>query len=223
MTSLPDPSSLPDAVVFDCDGTLVDTEPLSDETYRVVLGRRGYTPTPEDFAAILGRPHRESLRYWDARLDGGIGDVRAFEADEREVFGHLFATQLVRFDDAIAVVRELHDAGVPVAVASSSRRRHIERVLVACELTEHVTAIVGAQDTEQHKPHPAPYLAAAVALGVPAERCSAVEDSRVGIASARAAGMWTVAVRRGHVPDTDLADAHIVTDHLALDHLLRSG
>lgn len=222
MSALPDHPPLPDAVVFDCDGTLVDTESLSDETYRVVLGRRGYTPTPEDFAAIVGRPHRESLRYWDERLPGGIGDVRAFEADEREVFQRLFDEGLERFEDAIGVLRDLHGAGVPVAVASSSRRRHVERVLAVCEITHCVTAVLGAQDTDQHKPHPAPYLAAAAALGVPAERCSAVEDTGVGVASAVAAGMWTVAVRRGHVPDADLAAAHLVTDHLELAHLVRS-
>lgn len=219
---MPTDPALPDAVVFDCDGTLVDTESISDATFREVLGRRGYEPTADDFAAILGRPHHETLRYWEERL-GGIDDVAAFEAEEHEVFQRLFDEELVVFDDAVGVLRELHARGIPVAVASSSGRGHVERVLEVCGITACVTAVFGAGDTDDHKPHPAPYLAAVGALGADPATSAAVEDTRVGVASATAAGLWTVAVRRGHVPEAHLAEAHVVTDRLELSHLVRQG
>lgn len=210
---------LPAGVVFDCDGTLVDTEPLSERAWREVLGRRGYDPTEEDFAAVLGRPAVRSLAYFDERV--GLGDLDAFRAEYREAFDACFDRDLHIFPDAMATIADLHDAGVPVAVASSSSRRHVLRSIAACGLADVVVAAVAADDVSDHKPHPEPYLAAAAAMEVGPTRCSAVEDSRVGIESASAAGMFTVAVRRGHVPDEDLAGAARIVDELTVDALRR--
>lgn len=212
--------TLPAAVVFDCDGTLVETESLSDRTWRTVLGRRGYEVTDADLAAVIGRHWDVVFGYFSERV-GGIDDPVVFRREIRDVFVALFDDELVRFDDAIGMVRELHARGIPVAVASSSSSKHIARVLEVCGIDGCVSASFGADQTDDHKPHPAPYLAAAEALGVSPEECVAVEDSQVGIASAVAAGMFTVAVRRGHVPDAHLAEAHRITDHLTLADLTR--
>lgn len=210
---------LPAGVVFDCDGTLVDTEPLSERAWHEVLSRRGYTPTREDFVAVLGRPAIRSFAYFHERV--GLGDPDAFRREYRDAFDACFDAGVGVFADAVATVGELHDAGVPVAVASSSSRRHVLRSIAACGLADVVVAAVGADDVADHKPHPGPYLAAADALDVAAGACSAVEDSTVGIASASAAGMFTVAVRRGHVADTDLAGAHRIVDEISMAALVR--
>jgi HAD superfamily hydrolase (TIGR01509 family) len=178
---------LPAGVVFDCDGTLVDTEPLSERAWERVLGERGYAPTERDFAAVLGHPAERSFAYFDERVPGGLGPFDAFRAEYRGTFAELFDAGVRVFDDAVTTIRALHAAGVPVAVASSSRRAHVARSLAACGLAEVVVAAFGADDVREPKPHPEPYLAAARALRVPPGRCSAVEDSRVGVASARAA------------------------------------
>ncbi len=216
----PSPPRLPDAVVFDCDGTIVDTEPISDRTWVEILGRRGYTPTPADTAAVIGRPFPHTHAYYSARVDG-LGDLHELRREVRAVFRTIFDEEVVAFDDAVATIRELAGAGVPVAVASSSSRRHVEKVVAFCELGSFVAVMLGADDTDDHKPHPAPYLAAARRLGVPAERCSAVEDSPAGIASAKAARMFTVAVRRGHVDDAGLAGADRVVDEVTVAALVR--
>lgn len=213
------PGTLPAGVVFDCDGTLVDTEPLSERAWREVLGRRGYTPTADDFAAVLGRPATRSFAYFDARA--GLGELDAFRREYRAVFDACFDADVQVFADAVATAEALHEAGVPVAVASSSSRRHVLRSIAACGLADVVVAAFGADDVDDHKPHPGPYLAAAAALCVPPGRCSAVEDSEVGIRSASAAGMFTVAVRRGHVPDTELAGADRIVDELSVAALIR--
>lgn len=210
--------SLPAGVVFDCDGTLVDTEPLSEEAWRTVLGTRGYAPTDEDFAAVLGRPGTFSFDYFDRRA--GLGGSEAFRRELREVYEELFEAGVRVFEDAVTTVHELHRLGVPVAVASSSSRRHVLRAVEVCGLADVVIETFGADDVVDHKPHPAPYLAAATALGVPPGACSAVEDSAVGIASASAAGMYTVAVRRGHAPDDDLAGADRIVDEITVGSLV---
>lgn len=210
---------LPAGVVFDCDGTLVDTEPLSELAWHEVLGRRGYVPTAEDFAAVLGRHAACSLAHFGSRVP--LGDPDEFRTELRAAFDRHFDAGVHVFADAVGTIAALHEAGVPVAVASSSSRRHVLRSLAACGLADVVVTAVGADDVVDHKPHPRPYLVAAEALGVQPRSCTAVEDSQVGVASAAAAGMFTVAVRRGHVPDEDLALADRVVDEISLAALTR--
>ncbi len=198
------------AVVFDLDGTLADTERLSDLAWSEVLGRRGYVATPADFSALVGRPVAANLAHFAARVE--LGDVDAFRREVREAFLALVAADLRLHADAVGALRELAADGVAVGIATSSTREHAERVLSAGGLTGLVGAVIAAEDVERHKPAPDPYLEALRRLAVHAPLAAAVEDTPVGAASARAAGTWTVAVRRAHaVPE--LADhADIVVD-----------
>lgn len=193
------------AVVFDCDGTLADTEPISHRAWADALGGSGYEPTDEDHRATVGRPYAATFAHFAARVE--IDDPVAFRERLRARFRTRFATELRLFDDAVEVLRTVAAAGLPVAVASSSTRGHVERVLAMGGLAGLVTAIVGAEDVARHKPDPEPYLLAASRLGVAAPHCRAVEDTGVGVASARAAGMYTVAVLRGHLSAADLDHA----------------
>ncbi len=202
----------PAGVVFDCDGTLADTEPISDAAWADVLGDLGYVPTDEDRRATVGRPYPVTFAHFATRVP--LGDPAAFRGRLRARFLARFDADLTLFDDAVGVLRELVAAGVPVAVASSSSHAHVDRVLARAGVAELVGAVIGADDVTRHKPQPEPYLSAATALGVPPRRCAAVEDTDVGVASARAAGMFTVAVLRGHLPPADLAHAHRVVERL---------
>ncbi len=208
------PPTLPTAVVFDCDGTLADTESLADRAWTEMLADRGYQPTSEDLRAVVGHPYAANVRYFQARVD--LGDPEVFRTGLRRRFLALFDTDLVLHDDAIEVVRALAAGGVPIAVASSSTHEHVVRVLERGGLSPAVRVIVGADDVEEHKPRPAPYLAAAAALGVAPLDCTAVEDTGVGVAAARAAGMFTVAVLRDHQTVDDLAAADRIVERLTL-------
>jgi HAD superfamily hydrolase (TIGR01509 family) len=205
-------------VVFDCDGTLADTETLSARAWREVLGRRGVEVTAADHAAIIGRAWPHGFEHFSGRSD--LGDVDAFRDELRTQARRIYDTELQLFPDAVATLRACTAAGVPVAVASSSTRAHVLRCLERGGLRDEVTAIVGADDVTDHKPHPAPYLAAAAALGVRASSCAAVEDTPIGLASARAAGAFTVAVVRGVVERTSLEDADRIVDRLEVEVLL---
>lgn len=216
MTTRP---ALPAAVVFDCDGTLADTESLADRAWAEALADRGYVVTVEDLRAVVGHPYAANVRYFQTRVD--LGDPEVFRTRLRRRFLALLETELVLHDDAIDVVGSLAARGVPIGVASSSPHDHVVRVLEHGGLSSAVQVIVGADDVDEHKPRPTPYLAAAAALGVAPEVCTAVEDTGVGVAAARAAGMFTVAVLRDHQTPRDLLAADRVVDRLTLAALSR--
>jgi HAD superfamily hydrolase (TIGR01509 family) len=209
---------LPRAVVFDCDGTLADTEPLSDRAWELTLSEHGYEATRADFRAVIGHPFAQNFAYYSQRVD--LGDPVAFRRRLRARFERLLASDLRLHDDAVDALQTLVSAGVPVAVASSSSHAHVVRVLELGGAGGLVEVVVGADDVERHKPDAQPYLRAAAGLGVAAHACSAAEDTGVGVASARAAGMFTVGVLRDGAEPADLAAAHRVVDRLTVDALV---
>jgi HAD superfamily hydrolase (TIGR01509 family) len=205
-------------VVFDCDGTLADTESLSERAWIAALAEHGYTPTRTDFRELIGYPFPENWAYFSARTD--LGDQERFRIGLRDRYRALFDEELALHDDAVDTLRELAGFGVPIGVASSSTRSSVLQVLDRAGVRELVRVVVGVDDVDDHKPSPEPYLRAAAALEVPAGSCTAVEDSLVGIRSAQAAGLFTVAVMRAHAHRTSLAVADRVVDEVTLDALL---
>jgi HAD superfamily hydrolase (TIGR01509 family) len=179
-----------------------------------VLSGYGIAFTAVDFQALVGRPFSDNWAHFKDRAD--LGDELAFRAEISGRFRELFDEGLEVHEDAVTVLRQLTARGVPIAVVSSSTRDHVERVLARAEVGTLVAHIVASGDTLAHKPDPEPYVAACRSLDVAPERSVAVEDTTTGARSARAAGLWTVAVRREHaVPELSLhADA--VVDELRL-------
>ena len=208
---------LPTAVVFDCDGTIVDTEPVSRAVLREVLPRYGYEPTVEDFDAIVGHPSHRSYAYLAERAD--LPPADEFRAEVRAQWSLAHAEGLVAFPDAVETIRILREHDVPVAVTSSSSRGHVRRSLEEAGVLGLVVAYLGADDVSQHKPHPEPYLAAARAMGADPRRCSAVEDTATGVRAAKAAGMFTVAVVREGGPDR-FAEADRIVDRITVAALV---
>lgn len=209
--------ALPVAVVFDCDGTIIDTEPISREVLRTVLPRYGYEPTDADFAAIVGHPSHRTYAYLSQRAD--LPPMDEFRAELRGHWRGHVEDGLEAFPDAVTTIRALTDAGVPVAVTSSSSSGHVRRSLESAGVLDVVTVYLGSDDVTDHKPHPEPYLAAARALGVAPADCSAVEDTATGVASAKAAGMFTVAVAR-EVAREQLKDADRIVDRITVEVLV---
>ena len=201
----------PAGVVFDCDGTLVDTESISDAALAEVLDGFGHELTDPLRAELLGRPWAHNWTVLHQRL--GLTDEIAFRDAYRSAFVDRFASDVVLFEDAVATARHLAESGLPLAVATSSSRRHLEAVL-DLGLRELFSATVAADDTDEHKPAPAPYLLASRLLGVRPDRAVAVEDSPVGVAAARAAGMVVVGVARPGTEVAALSEAHRVVTWL---------
>jgi HAD superfamily hydrolase (TIGR01509 family) len=188
-------------VVFDCDGTLVDSEPLAGEAWRRALEPYGYAVTDEDLENTIGIPYARTHAYLAERARIPTADVLWPELS-RELFA-LIDARLQPFDDALQAVHELRAQDVRIAVASSSPRERLDRTLARAGLEFEIT--IAGDEVEHGKPAPDMFLLAAARLDVPPERCVVIEDSPPGVAAGKAAGMPTLGVQR--VPHTDLSAA----------------
>jgi beta-phosphoglucomutase-like phosphatase (HAD superfamily) len=203
-----------DAVVFDLDGVIIDSEELWDEVREGFAHERGGRWSAQAQADMMGMSSTEWSRY----LHEVVGVPEAPEEINREVVERMLARyseHLPLIDGAVGAVKPLA-AHWPLGVASSSNRRLIDRVLEVSGLAPYFKATVSSEEVERGKPAPDVYLEAARRLGVEAERSAAIEDSASGIRSAHAAGMHVVAIpNRAFPPPADvLALAGVVLDSI---------
>lgn len=198
-------------VIFDLDGTLVDSEPNYFEATRRTLARfNGDTDFSwEHHTAFIGIGTRETLevlgpRYGiDAPVDELLGVMNRNYLELARA-----ATEV--FPEMRALVERLRAAGTPMAVASGSSRAAIEAVLAGTGLDTALTVLVSAEEVRRGKPEPDVFLEAALRLGVEPETCVVFEDATPGARAARAAGMRCVALPyvagTAHDPEFEAAD-----------------
>jgi HAD superfamily hydrolase (TIGR01509 family) len=206
------------AVVFDCDGTLVDSEPLARRAWTELLDARGYALTDADYAAVLGRPYPRVHAYFAERAE--LEPHPEFWEHFSTTLFALIGSELRPFADALDAVAGLRAAGVPVAVASSSPRARLDLTLARAGLDGAFAVTVAGDEVEHGKPAPDMYLAAASALGADPADCVAVEDTAPGIASALAAGMTAVGIGRTASERATLAAADVRLERLSAAALL---
>ncbi len=195
----------PGAVVFDCDGVLVDSEPHSVAAWLEVLAPLGHPATERDVAACTGLGFEATHAALAAIAP--LPPAGELWGPLLAALGRSFARGLTVFGDAITVLDEAVAAGVPVAVASASPRSRLDLTLEAAGLGSRFAVSVAGDEVASGKPAPDVYLAAARGLGVDPERCLAVEDSVAGVTAAIAAGMAVVAVARPGAAPARLAAA----------------
>jgi HAD superfamily hydrolase (TIGR01509 family) len=209
------------AVIFDCDGTLVDSEPLARRAWELTLGERDYTVSDEDFAAVVGLSYAKVHDFFAQRVE--LPGSEAFWPEFSGALFHLIDTELRPFPDALATLADLRAAGVPVAVASSSPRERLDRTLHRVELHPHFEVTVAGDEVEHGKPQPDLFVAAAERLGADAADCVVVEDTPPGVAAGVAAGAAVVGVARAPSDRDGLGDAHVVVDELSAAVLLETA
>jgi beta-phosphoglucomutase-like phosphatase (HAD superfamily) len=191
-----------EAVVFDFDGVIANSEPLHFRAYERVLAGEGVMLSEHDyFARYLGFDDVGAFEAFagDRGLNWTRDDIAALVARKAIELEALERDVSVLFPGAADAIGRAA-AVVPIAIASGARGEEIRRVLRREQLDTFFTAIVSAEDTPVSKPSPEPYLRAldllraARGAAIDAARCVAIEDSRWGLESARAAGMRTIAV-----------------------------
>ena len=199
-----------EAVVFDLDGVLLQTEELWDEVREGLAREYGGRYGPEQQRAMMGMSSLEWSRY----MHEAVGVPLPPEEISAEVVRRLAAryrTELPLIPGAVEVVRRVA-ATWPLGLASSSNRELIELALELSGLAPLFSAVVSSEEVPRGKPAPDVYLEAARRLGVEPKRCAAVEDSHSGIRSAKAAGMCVVAIPNPTFPPDEaaLAEAAVV-------------
>lgn len=195
----------------------MDSEPSHFRALRDCLGHEGVEIDEEDYRTnLLAYDDHTAIRVALERAGVGVDLARIANAAERKALCYDSDIDKVEwFPGARELIGELD---CPLAIASGARRDEIERILEAAGLRKRFAALVSADDVENTKPHPAPYLTAcqelATATGAlaPAD-CVAFEDSPPGIASARSAGMRVVGVTNSY-PEAKLNLAHRVIGSL---------
>jgi HAD superfamily hydrolase (TIGR01509 family) len=204
-----------EAVVFDLDGVLVDTEEIWDEARRRLVAERGGRWHERAQRDMMGMSSREWARYMHEELGLREPPEEISEAVVRRLEA-LYRERLPLIPGAVEAVRRI-GARWPLGVASSSNRPLIDLVLELSGLAPLFAATVSSEEVERGKPAPDVYLEAARRLGQDPARCAAIEDSENGIRSAAAAGMRVVAIpNRAFPPSAEtLRLATVVLDSIA--------
>ena len=204
-----------EAVVFDLDGVILDTEALWDEVRERLARERGGRWHERAQADMMGMSSLEWSRY----MHDVIGLRETPEEISREVVARMldrYAERLPLIDGAAEAVRRIAGRW-PLALASSSNRELIDRALALSGLADAFRETVSSEEVARGKPAPDVYLEACRRLAVEPGHAAAIEDSRNGIRSARAAGMRVVAIANASFPpdEATLAQADVVVDSLA--------
>jgi len=210
------PDRGPGAVLFDLDGTLIESGPTWDDAVRHLLRGRGVTAGDELILGLHGMESMEAMRKVHRELGWAMDLVEANAAWVARTVAAAFRAEVVWRPGARTLLRTLHDARVPLALVTSSYRDIVDIVLGSLPAAAFDVVVCG-DDVRSPKPHPEPYLTAVRLLGVKVEACVAIEDSVNGVASAKAAGCAVLYVNtrvpppgvdavRGTLLEVDLAD-----------------
>ena len=197
-----------DAILFDNDGVLVDTEPLFLQATQELLATIDIRLTLEDYHDISMRQGRS---VFDLAAAQGVSDREILDLRARrgERYSELIEEGIAVLDGVVAALERLHGT-VPMAIVTSSRRDHFDRIHRQTDLMRFFDFVLADGDYTDHKPHPSPYLAAAQRLDVDPRRCLAIEDTERGLISATSAGMSCIVIPNALSDAGDFEAAHSI-------------
>ncbi len=190
------------AVLWDMDGTLIDSEEFHWISWRNALATEGIAITREQFLSSFGQRNDSIIPRWLGNASTPERIERIANAKE-ELYRHLVRRDGISPLPGVANwIHRLHKEGWLQAIASAAPRANIDAVLEALSATHIFQGIVSADDVHRGKPDPEVFLTAASRVGVSPERCIVVEDAVAGVQGARSAGMRSIGISRNgkHLP-----------------------
>ncbi len=210
-----------EAIIFDMDGVIIDSEPLWKIAMEEVFSGLGSRLKKEDFQKTVGLRIDEVIHYWNIKENWGIRDESEVEEAIIIKMEGLIADKPVALEGVIDTLNYLKLRNIPVGLATSSSSRLIKVVLDKLEIKQLFNFVHSAEMEQYGKPHPAVYLTVAKKLAVLPEKCLVIEDSLNGIISAKAAKMTAVCIpeKTHHIePKLILADYQFesMTDFLKI-------
>jgi HAD superfamily hydrolase (TIGR01509 family) len=205
----------PQAVIFDLDGVLVDSEPLHHSAANAVLAEDGHPPlSVAEYSRYLGLTDEDMWRDLRATRDLGRPHEHYLRRFDRLVLAE-YRLHAVAAPGANDLLDWLTDCGLPLAVASSSRSAWVKTCLHAIGLLGYFDRVVAGDMVARAKPDPEIYLLAARQLRAQPARCVVFEDSPPGVTAASRAGMYTIAVCTAYTPPGLVHGAHFTVNSLA--------
>ncbi len=199
------------AIIFDLDGLIVDTEPLHQRAFNLLLARYGVAHAIDEAEYgrdYVGVPVRENCELVIGNYHLPLAVDRAF-TERQAIYFDLIAdpANLRVFSGALALIEKLVARDKPIALATGATRAEAQTILRGIGLTNHFRAIVTGSDVVNKKPAPDIYLRALEQLGMRAGECLALEDSASGVTAAKRAGLRVIAVPNRFTRHQDLAQA----------------
>jgi len=214
------PASASQAVIFDLDGVIADSESLHVKSWKILFARHGMAATDEEYEHGIGLRDVDWLEYLFARR-GQDADVGWWQGAKLDIFRDILEREGAAFPGVRDLIAALSDAGLLLAVASNSWRENIETMVRKLAVADRFAVLTGHEDVTRAKPAPDIYLLTAERLGVAPSACVVIEDSPVGIEAAKAAGMRCIGVTHT-LPAERLVGADLVVDGLTdADRVLR--
>lgn len=198
-------------VIFDMDGVIVDTEPVHRYAYYQLFDELNITVPEEMYTSFTGFSTRNTFQFLknQFKLQHAVEDLIQ---EKRNRFNDAFDTKedLTLLDGVENLIKDLHQNGMQLIVASSASNVTIDRVFTRFNLHQYFSHIVSGEDFPQSKPHPAIFEHAASLSTAPKENCIVIEDSTNGVKAANAAGIFCVGYQSLHSKDQELETANII-------------
>ncbi|MCL4245460.1 MAG: HAD family phosphatase [Candidatus Dadabacteria bacterium] len=197
------------AVIFDMDGVMIDSEPLWEKTERILLARRNIDYSPDYRDKIVGLNQRDSGRLLVDTFD--LEETVEEIINERiSILTSIYEKELELIPALVPLLERLGEEGYRLAVASSSPLRVVNFVLDMFSLHDHFLAVVSGDSVGNGKPHPDIYVHTAETLGVKPAECVAIEDSINGLRSAKGAGMYCIAIPDKRLTPNQFESADVI-------------
>lgn len=205
-------------IVFDMDGVLINSEYFYFNRRRAFLKEKGIIPSTENFHDYVGQTNKE---IWNQM----VKNDSTLRVQLQEEYSHYSQVHSLSYREAlnkgvIDTIEELKERGYKVAIASSSEKLIIEKMIDECELTSYIDYYISGEECQKSKPNPEIYTKAVKGLSLRKKECLAVEDSPLGIQSATSSGLFTLALRQKEIYlDQSKADAVIANIHQMLNYI----
>lgn len=217
MTANPAPQI--QAVVFDLDGLMLNTEDVFTLAGKELLACRDLTMTEEIHHAMLGRRPDEAFQAMKD-LTGISDSIDDLKQEVTILFNKFAENHLAMMPGLLPLLDVIESTGLPKAVATSSPRDYLISMLNQFDLENRFQFTLAAEDVQHGKPNPEIYLKAANLLGVPTQNILVLEDSQTGTTAAAAAGTFAVSVPNQHTEFGDFSMASMVVKNLESSELL---
>jgi HAD superfamily hydrolase (TIGR01509 family) len=196
------------------DGVIVDTEPVHRYAYFKQFDELNIAVNEELYTSFTGNSTRNIFQKLKEKFNLEH-DVEDLILRKRAIFNDAFDSKedLELLEGVEKLIKELHENGIQLILASSASKVTIERVFRRFKLHEYFTHVVSGEDFPKSKPHPAIFQHAASLSIAPKENCIVIEDSTNGIKASKAAGIFCVGYNSVHSKDQDLSEADVVINH----------